>query len=116
MGEKKVPVRFELAEVGLISVKDAAERRGWSVKSVQNWIAAGLIPCAVAGGGMRTVFLLRLADVDAFTEPPRGRPAGTKNAPGGMRGDAPRQPPLNPAPKPRKTRGSEKSRKKSRNP
>lgn len=68
-----------LAEVGLLSVADAAERRGWSVSAVQKWVQAGLIPVVVAGGGMRSTHLLRIKDVDAFTPPPRGRPpAGAK--------------------------------------
>jgi hypothetical protein len=75
MSDEAKPNQFPLSDAGLIAVKDAADRRGWAVKSVQNWINAGLIPFTVAGGGMRTVFLLWIKDVDAFTPPPRGRPA-----------------------------------------
>jgi len=63
------------ASVGLMSVEEAAAARGWAARSVQNWIKAGLLPVVIAGGGMRTVYLLRAKDVEAFTPPPRGRPA-----------------------------------------
>lgn len=65
---------FSLASVGLIDVRGACERRKWNAKSVQNWINAGLLPACFATGSKRRTFLLRIADVDAFTPPPRGRP------------------------------------------
>lgn len=64
-----------LSEFGLLTVEGAAAARGWGVRALQNWINGGLIPAARAGTGRRCVFLLRKADVDAFTAPPRGRPA-----------------------------------------
>ncbi len=68
---------FSLSEVGLETVATAAARKGWAPKTVQNWIAAGLLAACPVGGGRGTL-LLRVADVDAFTPPVRedgrGRP------------------------------------------
>jgi excisionase family DNA binding protein len=64
--------------VGLLSVAEAAQRRGWSVSAVQKWIADGRLPAVVAGGGRRTVYLLRVRDVDRFVPPKRGRPFAEK--------------------------------------
>lgn len=82
-----------LESLGLIDVKGACARRGWAPKSVQNWINAGLIPVAVAAGGMRRTFLLRITDVDAFTPPPRGRPKVSKPQPAPKPARKPRRKP-----------------------
>jgi hypothetical protein len=65
---KEIP----LSDFGLETVADAASRRGWTVRTVQNWIALGLIAAVRAGTGQRAVFLLRTADVDKFVPPLRG--------------------------------------------
>lgn len=70
MAMREVP----LADVGLLSVAEAAARLDVAERTVQKWIQDGLLPVVVAGGGMRTVHLVRLADVKAFEPPPRGRP------------------------------------------
>ncbi len=82
---------FPLAESGLIAVKDAADRKGWAVKSVQNWINAGLLPVAIAGAGMRRTYLLRIVDVDAFTPPARGRPVSTPSPKKNTKSRAPKK-------------------------
>ncbi|WP_439622334.1 helix-turn-helix domain-containing protein [Gemmata sp.] len=71
-----------LKDVGLLSVADAAAELGAAPRTVQKWIADGLLPVVVAGGGMRTVYLLRAADVKGFTPPPMGRPRKDATAPG----------------------------------
>jgi predicted site-specific integrase-resolvase len=68
-----------LSDYGLVTVDDAAQRRGWVVRTVQKWIMDGLLPVVCAGKGKRGVYLLREEDVTAFTPPARGRPK--KDAP-----------------------------------
>ena len=60
------------AELGLMTVSEAAELRGWVVRTVQKWIADGLLPVVCAGDGRRGVYLLRVKDVKTFTPPTRG--------------------------------------------
>lgn len=62
-----------MSEVGLETVAEACARKGWAPKSFQNWVAHGLIAAAKVGPGRGTL-LVRVADVDGFTPPPRGRP------------------------------------------
>ena len=71
-----------LSVFGLESVPDVSARKGdgWSVRAVQNWIAAGLLPVVVVGVGRSAKFLLRTRDVDAFSPPGRGRKAVVKPA------------------------------------
>ena len=69
-----------LSKYGLVTVDDAAATKGWAVRSVQNWIAAGLIPFVRAGTGRRCVYLLREEDVKTFIPPARGRPPAKKPA------------------------------------
>ena len=59
-----------LSEFGLVTVDEAAKMRGCAVRTVQKWVADGILPALCAGKGRRGVYLLR-----AFTPPPRGRPA-----------------------------------------
>ena len=66
------------SEYGLETVHEAATRRRLKVRSVQNWIAAGLLPVVCAGTSRRRVYLLRIKDVDAFKPRPRGRPPAEK--------------------------------------
>jgi hypothetical protein len=69
---------LSLSEFGLELVSDACARKGWSAKTVQNWIGAGLLPAVVLGTGRGATFLVRIKDVDAFQPPPRGRPPKEK--------------------------------------
>jgi len=68
---------FFLSDVGLETVGEACARRGWAPKTLQNWIARGLIAACKVGSG-RGFLLLRTADVDALVPPVRedgrGRP------------------------------------------
>lgn len=66
-----------LSEHGLATVADVVAAKGWSAKTVQNWVRAGLLPVVPVGSG-RGTFLLRLSDVEAFVPPPRGPKPGTK--------------------------------------
>lgn len=70
-------IEFSLADVGLETVGEAAARKGWLTKTIQNWIGRDLIAAARVGSG-RGVLLVKIADVDAFTPPERedgrGRP------------------------------------------
>lgn len=70
------------SEYGLETVAEAANRRRWAVRSVQNWIMAGLLRVVCAAEGRRGVYLLRIKDVDAFTPPLRGRPPVKESAKG----------------------------------
>ena len=71
-----MPVReISLESLGLISVEDAAALKGVTPRSVQRWIADGLLPAIQAGSGNKLVYLLRRRDVERFTVPARGRPA-----------------------------------------
>jgi hypothetical protein len=87
-------LRFFLADVGLETVAEAAARRGWAPKTVQNWIARGLLAACPVGPG-RGVYLLRVADVDALVPPERedgrGRPLAVRKK---------RKPRTKPAPRP----------------
>jgi hypothetical protein len=69
-----------LSDVGLISVDDAAARRKVNERTIRLWIQAGLLPVIVVGAGKRATYLLRAADVTAFTAPRRGAPPGNRNA------------------------------------
>lgn len=62
------------SDYGLMTVEEAAARRGWAVRTVQKWILDGLLPVVCAGHGKRGVYLLRQKDVDGFEPPARGRP------------------------------------------
>lgn len=74
MSESMVRTR-DLAEFGLLSVEAAAARRKWKLPTLQRWIQEGKIPVVAAGSGRnRTVYLMAVEDVDAFQEPPMGRP------------------------------------------
>lgn len=70
-------VELPLSAVGLLSLADVAARFGCSVRAVQKWVEGGLLPVVVAGGGKRTVYLVRVKDAAGFTKPPRGRPVLT---------------------------------------
>lgn len=65
-----------LAELGLCTVEEAAAKRGCDPATVRRWASRGEIPCVVVGTGRSAKYLLRVADVDAFTPAPRGRPKG----------------------------------------
>lgn len=65
-----------LADFGLCTVEEAAERLHSNVRSVQRWIARGLIPAVIVRGGERPWYLLRLVDVGRFQPPPVGYPKG----------------------------------------
>lgn len=67
-------VAIPLADLGLLTVEDAAAAHGRGVRAVQRWIADGDLPAVVIGGGNRAVYLLRKSDVARFTPPERGRP------------------------------------------
>jgi hypothetical protein len=62
--------------------QEACQVREWVARTVQKWIADGLLPILCAGYGKRGVHLLREKDVKAFTPPPLGkRPKTEKPAP-----------------------------------
>lgn len=63
-----------LSLLGVVSVDDWAAELGRTTRAVQRWIARGLIPAFVVGAPPRQTYLLRVADVKAFTPPPVGRP------------------------------------------
>jgi hypothetical protein len=84
---------FSLAEVGVETVGEASARKGWAPKTIQNWIARGLIRAKKVGPA-RGVLLVLIAEVDAF-EPPvredrRGRPL-TNRKPRAPKKSAPRK-------------------------
>ena len=72
-------IEIPLSEVGLLTVAHVAARLGrCTARSVQNWIADGLLPVVIASSGRRSVFLVREKDLASFTRPTRGRPVEIK--------------------------------------
>ncbi len=70
-----------LSEVGLETCEAAAGRRKCDPATVRRWVNMGWVPAVVVGSGRSRVYLVRSADVDAFTPPKRGRqPAAKKPA------------------------------------
>lgn len=63
-----------LSSFGLETVPQVSARKGkgWSPKTVQNWVNAGLLPAVVLGTGRGSMFLVRTVDADKFVPPPRG--------------------------------------------
>jgi hypothetical protein len=59
---------------GLLSVEDAATRRGVSDETIRVWIRNGLPVVVVGKGRNRTVHLVPIAALDAYQPGPRGRP------------------------------------------
>lgn len=70
-----------LSEFGLEPLADACVRKGWVQRTAQKWVQDGHLAAAVVGAGRSAKYLVRTADVDAFTPPPRGRPVKDKPAP-----------------------------------
>jgi hypothetical protein len=68
---------------GLETVQEVSARKGdgWSIRAVQNWINAGLLPVVVVGAGRSAKFLLRTRDVNKFAPPGRGTKPASKPAP-----------------------------------
>lgn len=63
-----------LSDFGLETISGACARKGWVVATAQKWVQRGLLPVVVVGSGRSAKHLLRVADVDAFVPPSRGRP------------------------------------------
>ena len=73
----------ELSDYGLLSVADAAARRGVSARTVQRWVAIGGIPVALAAAGRNGtggVYLIPVKELDAFQPGPMGAPPGNEFA------------------------------------
>jgi excisionase family DNA binding protein len=76
-----MPMRVvALADVGLMSVEEAAAVKGCDPSTVRRWASRGDIPVIVVGTGRSAKFLLRKTDVDGFTPGPVGAPKGNRNA------------------------------------
>lgn len=71
---------LNLSDFGLETLAAACARKGWAVPTAQKWVQKGLLPVVVIGTGRSAKHLVRPRDVDAFTPPPRGRPALTPGA------------------------------------
>ena len=84
-----------LSEFGLETVENAASRRNQHPTTLRKLVAVGVMPAVVVGAGRSARYLLRPADVDALPVKTPGRPTGTKDS------------------KPRKSRASRHSKKKS---
>ncbi len=70
-----------LSKFGLLTVEEAAARRGCAVRTVQRWIEDGLIPCVPVGpAGRNRKYLVQVTDLDAFEPAPAGAPPGNQNA------------------------------------
>lgn len=67
-------VEIPLSDVGLLNLKDVADRLQCSLSAVQKWTAAGLLPVVVAGSGPKRTFLVREKDLKNFKRPTLGRP------------------------------------------
>lgn len=77
MGELTV---VSLEKYGLISVEDAAARRGVSDETIRTWLRKGLPVVPVGKGRNRTVHLIPIKDLDAYQPAPVGAPEGNHNA------------------------------------
>jgi excisionase family DNA binding protein len=76
-----MPMRqVALADVGLMTVEEAAAVKGCDPSTVRRWASRGDIPVIVVGSGRSAKFLLRKTDVDGFTPGPVGAPKGNRNA------------------------------------
>lgn len=91
-------VELKLSDFGLETTEEAAARREQTAQTVRKLVATGRVPAVVIGSGRSAKYLVRPADVDAVPVLPKGRPT--------------LEPKKEAAQKPKKTRGSEKSRKK----
>lgn len=65
---------MQLSDYGLETVADACARKGWSVKTVSNWVRLGELPAITVGTGRSAKYIVRTVDVDAMILRPRGRP------------------------------------------
>lgn len=63
-----------LSEFGLETLAAACARKGWVTATAQKWVQRDLLPVVVVGSGRSAKHLVRVADVDAFVPPVRGRP------------------------------------------
>jgi len=71
----------ELSAYGLLSVADAAARRGVSARTVQRWVAIGAVPVALAAAGRNGtggVYLIPVKELDAYAPGPMGAPPGNE--------------------------------------
>jgi hypothetical protein len=88
--------KIPLSDHGLVTVAGVCASKGWSAKTVQNWVRAGLLAAVPLGSG-RGMFLLRIADVESFVPPPRGPKPGTKYKPRAEKKPARKAPAKKPA-------------------
>jgi excisionase family DNA binding protein len=73
-------VAIPLARFGLLTVEEAAERRGVSPRTVQRWIEDGGLNHVPVGEGRNRKFLVVAEELDAFQPAPVGAPEGNQNA------------------------------------
>ncbi len=69
-----------LAELGLVTVEEAARMKSCDSTTVRRWARRGELPVVVVGSGRSAKYLLRKSDVDAFTPNSVGAPEGNRNA------------------------------------
>lgn len=69
MAVREIP----LSSLDLLTAQEVATRFSKSVEAVHRWAQNGDIPVVVTGTGRHRVYLFRVADVDAFTLPKRGK-------------------------------------------
>lgn len=69
-------IELNLSDFGLLTVQQVAESRGCHPRTVQRWIAAGLLPAVpIQGSGPHPVYLVPAKIERKFTPPPKtGRP------------------------------------------
>lgn len=69
-----------LSSYGLLTVAEAAARRGVSPRTIINWVDSAGIPVVVLGRKRNKVYLVPLVELDAFEPRPAGAPAGNQFA------------------------------------
>lgn len=69
-----------LEQFGLLSVEDAAKRKGVHPETVRSWLHKGLPVVSVGNGRNRTIHLVPIKALDAFQPEPQGRPKKEKPA------------------------------------
>lgn len=67
--------RIEARTLGLLTIDQAAEKRGVTSMTIRNWINRGILPVVVFPGGEREFFLVKERDLAKAKAPTMGRPA-----------------------------------------
>lgn len=70
----------ELEPYGLLTVEQAAKRRGVAPRTVQRWVENDGISVVLLGTARNRVYLIPVAELDAYVPGPKGAPKGNRFA------------------------------------